>query len=286
VELANVIRDLRRYWVLVVIVIAIAAAGAAMTQQGKSLEYGAAQTQMLIDAPKTPVVNLNREFDPLVSRAAVYAQLMTSAPIKNAIGREAGVPGASIVASAPVEADQPKALKEPGAEQRANQILGEKVPLRLFFASQPEQPIITISSQAPTGEGAVRLANAAVIGFQRYIADIQEKQNVPQNQRVIVEQLGPAAGGLVNEGASMIAAALAFFALLIGGILLVLFIANVRRGMNEPGAGGGASVDWDGELRAADLLDGDRLDGPLWPEPKGPRPASQDAEAGHSRLAV
>jgi hypothetical protein len=285
VELANVVRDLWRYKVLVVIVIAVASLGAAVTHDGKSLEYGAAQTQMLIDAPKTPVVNLNRDFDPLVSRAAVYAQLMTSTPIKNAIGREAGVPGATIVATAPVAVDQPKALKEPGAEQRANQILGETVPLRLYFASQPDQPVITISSQAPTGEGAVRLANAAVVGFQRYIETIQEKQNVRTNQRVIVEQLGPATGGLVNQGASKMAAVLTFFGLLIAGILAVLFIANLRRGMNEPSAGELAATGWDGKLHSADLLGADRIDAPLRAEPKRRSPSDGEAQDS-SRIAV
>jgi hypothetical protein len=71
-----------------------------------------------------------------------------------------------------------------------------------------------------------------------------------------VQQLGPAAGGLVNEGANMIAAALAFLTLLVGGLMGILFLANVRRGMNEstraPLNGGHPQTG----LRSADVLDG------------------------------
>lgn len=270
-DLANALRELSRHKAMAAVAIALACLGAMATQyklsffppgaEGKSLEFGAAQAQLLVNSAKTPVVNLNREFDPLVARADVFAQLMTSTPVKNAIGRAAGVPGSAIIATAPVEAEQPKALKEPGAEQRANEIRGETVPMRLFFASQPEQPIITVSSQAPTGDGAVKLANAAVIGFQRYITDIQERQNVPPYQRVLVERLGPATGGVVNEGANKVAAGLAFFALLIGGFIMILFVANVRRGMHEPRAAATDVTDWDGGLHAADILPGDRLNG-------------------------
>ena len=243
-DLVNAVRDLWRYRVLVLVVIGIGALGALATQkkltiwppsvESKSLEYGAAQTQILIDSENTPIVNLTKDFDPLVSRAEIYAQLMTSAPIKKAIGRAAGVPGSRIVTTSPVDPNQPSAAKEPTAGRRGNQILAETVPLRLFFETQPDQPIITISSQAPTGQQAVELANAAVRGFKRYIALIQDEQQVPTNQRVVVSQLGPAVGGLVNEGANRAAAVLAFLAMLVGGAILVLFIANLRRGLQEP----------------------------------------------------
>lgn len=243
-DLVNVTRDLWLHKGLVLSVICIAAVGALATQrsislnppsaESKSIEYGAAQTELLVDAPRTPIVNLKREFDPLVSRAKVYAQLMTSAPVKEAIGKIAGVTGSRIVMTTPVDQNQPDAMKEPGAAQRSNQILNETVPLRLFIEAQLDQPILRISSQAPTDEKAITLANAAAAGFQGYIERLQVQQDVPKNQRVVVDQLGPATGGLVNTGADIRVAALTFFALLIGGLFLVLFIANVRRGMREP----------------------------------------------------
>ena len=243
-DLVNAARDLWRYRVLTLAVIAFALLGAFATQkklaiwppgvESKSIEYGAAQTQILIDSRNTPIVNLTKDFDPLVSRAEIYAQLMTSTPIRNAIGRAAGVPGSRIVTTSAVDPNQTSAAKEPTAGRRGNQILAETVPLRLFFETQPDQPIITISSQAPTGKQAVELADAAVLGFKRYIVVTQDEQKVPSNQRVVVSQLGPAVGGMVNEGANRAAAVLAFIALLAGGGILVLFIANLRRGMQEP----------------------------------------------------
>lgn len=245
-DLANAVRDLWRYRALVVVVLAVAALGALATQkkiallppslESRSLEYGAAQTQILIDAKKTPIVNLSKDFDPLVSRAEIYAQLMTSTPIRNAIGQAAGIPGYEIITASPVDSNQPSAAKEPTAGRRGNEILGETVPLRLFFETEPNQPIITISSQAPTGQQAVKLADAAVLGFKRYIELIQNRQRVSSTQRVVVSQLGPAVGGAVNEGANRAAAALAFLALLAGGTIAILFVANLRRGLQSPAA--------------------------------------------------
>jgi hypothetical protein len=239
VDVVNVMRELWRRRGLVLVVVIVAAIGAAASQynlpsgESKTLEYASAQSQMLVDIPHSPVADVGKEFEPLVDRAAVYAKLMTSASVMDVIGKQAGVPGGSIIATAPLEANQPKANKEPGAEQRGVQLLGEEVPKRLFFAAEPGQPIITISSQAPTARGAIDLANAAVTGFRNYITDIQESQDVKPRRRVRVEQLGPATGGVVNEGASKAAMVMIFIALFIGGCILILFLSHVRRGWRD-----------------------------------------------------
>ena len=291
-DLVNVTRELLRHKRLLVVSVVIAALAAAATEyelsplppsaEPRSLEYAAAQAQILVDVRRSPIADVAKEFDPLVARAGVYAKLMTSAEVMDVIGKEAGVPGAAIIASAPVEANQPKAAKEPGAEQRGLQLLGESVPLRLFFADEEGQPIITISSQAPTAEQAVNLANAAVSGFQRYIEQIQNREAVEQTRRVKLKQLGPATGGVVNEGASKAAMLMVFLATLTLCCLLILFVSSLRRGWGDeadqlaaPGRAGSPQPTPSGNL----ILTGQ------WPadggaEPVGPRGATRAPNAG------
>lgn len=242
-DLVNVTRELLRHRWLLVASVLVAALAAAATQyklsplppsaEARSLEFASAQSQILIDIPRSPVADVGKEFEPLVERAAVYAKLMTSKKVIDLIGRDAGVPGEAIVAGAPVEANQPKANKEPGAEQRGMQLLGEAVPMRLFFASEEGQPIVTISSQAATAEGAVKLADAAVTGFRKYLTEIQDSENVKPRLRIRIEQLGPATGGVVNEGANKAAMVMVFLAVLTLCCLLILFFSSLRRGWGD-----------------------------------------------------
>jgi hypothetical protein len=296
VDLVNVTRELLRHKRLLVASIIVAVLAAAATEyrlsplppsaKARSLEYAAAQTQILVDVQRSPVADVAKEFDPLVARAGVYAKLMTSAEVMDVIGKEAGVPGAAIIASAPVEANQPKAAKEPGTEQRGVQLLGEAVPLRLFFADEEGQPIITISSQAPTAEQAVNLANAAVSGFKQYIERIQNREAVKQTRRVRLKQLGPATGGIVNEGASKAAMLMVFLATLTLCCLLILFVSSLRRGWRDEADA------FPGPPRAASPQGGSSSDLILtgqWPgdgggEPVGPRATTRAPNGnGHHR---
>jgi hypothetical protein len=239
-DLATVTRELLRHRALLAVAV-IAGLFAAFTTQyklegfppkasKKALEYGAGSTQLMIDAPKTPVVDLGREFDPFISRATIFSKLMTSQPVVDVITREAGLPRGSVFASTPASGNQTKAAKEPEAEERSNAILGETIGYRLLIRAEPGQPLITISAQAPTPREAVRLADAGAKGFQKYVADLESKQRVESQNRVEIRQLGTASGGIVNKGASRDAAVLAFGAVFVGTCLLILLVANIRRG--------------------------------------------------------
>jgi len=205
----------------------------------RSISNGSAETHILVDSPRSSVADLNRSFDPLVARAQVFSQLMTTAPVVDRIAKIAGVPASAITASDDNSTlNVPTSETEPTASVRANQITGEGLHYRLTFRAEPEQPTVTVFGQAPTAEQAIKITNAAAKGAAEWVRDTQDRQLVPDSRRTQLTQLGAATGGTVNSGASRIVSALAFVAIIGVGCLLILLIGNtipaVRRANRQP----------------------------------------------------
>jgi hypothetical protein len=248
-ELAQILVSLWRRRFAVAAVIAVAALVAlAMTYRisvsppglsHRSIQNGTAETRVLVDAPRSGVGDLNRDFGPLTARAQVLASLMTTGPVVDRVARIVGVPASAITASSDNSTlNVPQSEVEPTAPIRANDITQEGLRFRLTFRAEPEQPTVTIFAQAPTAAEAVKVANAAAKGAAEWIQDTQNRQLVPYSRRTQLTQLGAATGGVVNSRASQILAALVFVAILGFGCLLVLLLGNtipaVRRTMTAP----------------------------------------------------
>jgi hypothetical protein len=236
-DLAQILVSLWRRRIAVAAVIAVAALVAlAMTYHislfppglsQRTIQNGTAETRVLVDAPRSGVADLNRDFGPLTARAQVLSSLMTTAPVVDRVARIAGVPASSITASSDNSTlNVPQAEIEPTADIRANDITQEGLRYRLTFRAEPEQPTVTIFAQAPTAAAAVKIANAAAKGGAEWIQETQNRQLVPDSRRTQLTQLGSATGGVVNSGASRILAALVFVAILGFGSLLVLLVGN------------------------------------------------------------
>jgi hypothetical protein len=205
----------------------------------RSISNGTAETHVLVDSPRSSVADLNRSFDPLVARAQVLSELMTTAPVVDRIAKIAGVPASAITAASDNSTlNVPTSEIEPTASIRSNDITKEGLRYRVTFRAEPEQPTITVFGQAPTPEGAIKIANAAAKGAAEWVKATQDQQAVPDSRRTQLTQLGAASGGTVNSGASRILAALAFVAILGVGSLLVLLVGNtlpaVRRANAAP----------------------------------------------------
>jgi hypothetical protein len=251
-ELAQILVSLWRRRFAVAAVIAVAALVAlAMTYRisvsppglsHRSIQNGTAETRVLVDAPRSGVGDLNRDFGPLTARAQVLSSLMTTGPVVDRVARIVGVPASAITASSDNSTlNVPQSEVEPTAPIRANDITQEGLRFRLTFRAEPEQPTVTIFAQAPTAAEAVKVANAAAKGAAEWIQDTQNRQLVPYSRRTQLTQLGAATGGVVNSRASQILAALVFVAILGFGCLLVLLLGNtipaVRRTMTAPAGG-------------------------------------------------
>jgi hypothetical protein len=238
-ELAHTLRQLWRLRLAVVVIALLALLVAAATAyrvsvlppslESKSYEFGAASTTMMVDSTTSPVVNLEPLFAPLVNRAGVYARLMTSAPVREYIGREIGVPGEAIVAEGPPDGTVTRAAREPTPGERANAIRNEGKFYRLDLRTQDDLPIVSVNAQARTADEAAALANAAITGFKKYAAALDRQQRVPEDQRVILRRLGEAQGGLVNSGVGKVVPMMTFVATFGLGLVLLLLTSSVAR---------------------------------------------------------
>lgn len=232
-DLAPILRELwqRRAWValaacvatLLAVMTSFHVSLAPPSAEKRKSEVGAASTQVLVDSPRSPVADLRRDFAAAEDRAAVYGPLLSSMPVRALVARRADLPVEAIVTggAATDEGGQP-------AEKRANQIIEEDGLHRLRATVASEAPILTIFTQGPSAEAAVKLADAAAAGLADYIVGLQAAQNVPRARRAKVRQLGDATGGVISSGTSAMIAALTFVAVLAGGCLAILFFSGLR----------------------------------------------------------
>jgi hypothetical protein len=235
-EIALVLRELWARKLLIVVGVLIAAVAAILsvyrvqgtTLKARSLQYSSASTQLLVDAPASVLGDLKAEFDPLDARALVYANFMASPAVLNIVGDQMGLQGDQIYAAGPVESLQPRTVQEPTALKRNVEITGEKIPYRLNFTDAPDLPTIGVNAQAPTTAQAIALANASVVGLQRYVTELQTTDKVPPASRVVIRQLGPASGGVVDGGISKSLAVLVFVGVLLLWCMLILLAGRFR----------------------------------------------------------
>lgn len=261
-EIGYVLRDLWRLklWIALGVVVAVGAAAAVVYEvpsfKKKEYELGAATTDVVVEARRQPlgeVSAINPSTGPnLVSRTALYARLISSPPVRELIAQESGIPVQRIVTAAP----QPAVTsgREIASEERGNQLLVENNLYRVLTASNPELPILTISTLAPTAREAIKLADAAVSGLARFVHKTADDQDVPDARRLRFRQLGPAVGGAVAENADYQLAAMAFAGAWAGWCVLVLVLSRVAaswraaRAAERRGARQGAEPDNDDDV--------------------------------------
>jgi hypothetical protein len=210
----------------------------------RGIEFGAASTKILIDAGRSPLLDVEAEVDPLATRAQLYARLVESDPVKEAIARKAGFEPAEIVIGGRTAISTFRSAREPAAEQRANQLAGESQQKRLLFAAEEELPVLSIYAQGRTANEAIRLADAGAQGLIAYVETLQARGSVPAASSVELRQLGGARGALVNPSASETLALLVFVGVFAFWCILVLLGANVATGLREAGGTYGVRDDF------------------------------------------
>lgn len=234
--LALALRELSKRRVLLLVGVLVAAVAAVFSVyrvdgsklKPRSLQYSSASTQLLVDSPRSVLGNLRESFEPLSTRAVVYANFMASPAVLELIGRHVGLSGEQIYAAGPVDSQETRVEQEPTALKRNVEITGETDPYRLNFGSQANLPTITIDSQAPTTGQAIALANAAVLGLQEYVARLQRTTHTPPAARVQIRQLGTANGAVVDGGIKKDLIAIVFVAVFLLWCCLILIGARFR----------------------------------------------------------
>lgn len=242
-EIARILKILwrRRFWVAAGVAVAAFVAWSTTYRvtfppslEPKSIEFGSATTQVLLDAGRSPLTDLELDISPLATRAQVYARLVESEPAQLEIARAADLQLGEIIVTGQIASQGfTRASREPAAEQRAQQLAAEAHARRLLFAAEEDLPVLSIYAQAATPEEAIRIADAGAEGLIDYVDSLEESRLTRQEARVQMRQLGVANGGWVNQGASKTLAMLALLGTLGLWCFLVLLgsnlVANLRR---------------------------------------------------------
>jgi hypothetical protein len=217
----------------------------------RAMEIGTASTHVLIDTPRSTVLDLRQPTDDLESlsnRAVLLGNVMASLPVRQYIAQRAGVAPDRIVATSPPTADFPRPIAGLGEEKHATDLLRSAEQYRIDIRANPTVPVLDVFAQGPTAQAAERLANAAVDGLRAYLADVARADGTPAASEVRLSQLGRADGAVINDGVRAQVLVLVFVLVLAVACAAVLFIARVRRG-------------WDVDERA-----------PRWATRPGPAP--------------
>lgn len=230
---------LKKLWLVpVAIVAAIAATMVAYhvsifppQLESRSIEFGAADTELLVDSARSSLTDAAIPLDALGSRAQVYAELLRSEPVRQLIGDEAGIPWRELVVDGFASDGANVGLQgQPSATERAAELASQGNNDQLFFRVEPGQPIIQLTAQAPTAEGAERLVQGAAVALPAYIDSLQVERGVSGGSRVQLTQLGLPNGALVNRSADLVMASIAGVGVFFLGCMLILLVPRIVEG--------------------------------------------------------
>jgi capsular polysaccharide biosynthesis protein len=235
-EPVQVIRQLWSRKVLVSIVVVVAIFAAILSAyrvsvsppglHSRALTVGAASSQILIDSPKSALVDGASlgTFEALSTRAKIYGEYLSSLAAREQIAKIAGVPARSISSAGPFSpATGQFNYESQSSEDRANEILQEGAQSRLVFTGQEGVPILTVDAQAATAARAVDLANASFTTLKHYVNNLSaDGEDVKRG--VTVRELGAPEGGTIGAGNDVVLMALAFLAVLILGCAAILVV--------------------------------------------------------------
>jgi peptidoglycan hydrolase-like protein with peptidoglycan-binding domain len=199
----------------------------------RDLEIGTASTQLLVASPDLAVGSTSYQYSAAVNQATLLGNVMVSQPILADVGRALGIPASRIQATAPMTANVPRVLIEPGSGGSATAILQSPDQYKLEIQADPAVPILHVYGQAPTASQAIRLTAAAVDGVNTYLRQLQASRKIPPRLQVQFEQLGPVHGGTANPGAPKQIALLVFVGVFGISLWLLTIVARVRRGWSS-----------------------------------------------------
>jgi hypothetical protein len=243
-EFALVLRELARRRIALAIGVFVAVIAAVLSVyrldgvslKPRALLYSSASTRVFVDTSSSVLGNLSQSFEPLQSRATVYANFMASPTVLSLIGQRVGLSGSQIYAAGPVDPQVPRIVQEPTAVQRNVQITGETTPYRLNFNSDPNLPTIGIYAQAPTTKLAIALADASVASLEQYVGSLENADHISQQSRIVIRQLGEANGGVVDGGISKALAVMVFLAVFVLWCVLMLVGTRFRESWRASGS--------------------------------------------------
>jgi hypothetical protein len=193
------------------------------------LTVAAAATHVFVDTAGPSMVHRkNYPVTALMKRAELYGQVLTSRPVVELIAARVGVPPSEIGIGSRTNANVPVAFREPGSEQRANDILQSSLPYRVEVQARTTNPVLDVYARAPSRAMAEQLADASVAALDDYLRTLADQRQLPTELRFALRQLGPARGAVVNDGTALTVGIMTF---LVTFAVCGVALALLRRGL-------------------------------------------------------
>ena len=202
----------------------------------RDVEIASATSEVLVDTPLSTAVDLRQgstDIEAMTKRATLLGNVIATPPVVEFIAKRAGVDPSQIIAQAPLTADFPRPVAEPGQERSSRDLLKIREEYRINVQVDPSVPVLRIISQAPSAKGADVLANAAVDGLQDYLDDVASTQGTEPKDRVRLEPLGRAQGSVINAGVRVQLSLVAFFVVFGLSAAAAVFLSRVRLGWRQ-----------------------------------------------------
>jgi hypothetical protein len=200
----------------------------------RSLEMATATTHVVVDTPKSSVLDLRQntyDFQALTQRAVLLGNVIANGPVRAAIAARAHVPVDSLQIAPPLTPKQPQATLGTGVPAPSvSDIAKSTDQYRLSIQADPTVPVLDIYAQAPSAATAAALANGAVDGLRQYLTGLAAAQQTPPKDQVQLLQLGVAHGTVINNGIEWQVAVLAFVLTFVIACAASIFLSRVGRG--------------------------------------------------------
>jgi hypothetical protein len=198
----------------------------------RALEMATATTHVVVDTPRSSVLDLRQNTDSLLAltqRAVLLGNVIANGAVRAAIANRANVPVDALQVAPPLTPQQP--LPQAGSPNSSvTDIVKSTNQYRLSIQANATVPILDIYAQAPTATSAALLANAAVDALREYLAGLAAVQQTPPQDQIRLLQLGRARGQVINQGIEWQVALLAFALTFSLASATVIFFSRVRRG--------------------------------------------------------
>ena len=161
---------------------------------------GQASAQVLIDTPKSQIADL-KPIDPnlLYSRASILADLVATAPVQQEIAEQARIPAVQLEVTPPPSSVIAPIRATPLAVDGTKAASADNS-WQLTVTIDPNLPIIAFSTVAPSAADAQQLATATLTVLRRHMGAIAASQHVPDDQRPVMNPIGPPLSASVPVG--------------------------------------------------------------------------------------
>jgi hypothetical protein len=231
----TILRELWRRKFLVVLALLVSAAVAVLFIKSQHPKVEAeGSIQVLVDSAKSPIADAHRDLGGLTARAGVFARLMAGGKVIERVSKQTGIPVRQIDVAGP----SPLPGEAPGITEPA--VYAN--PYRIEISQQPELPILTVVTHAPTTEEARALAAAAPLAMSREVAALQIQQETKESKRIEFRTLGPAQAALVDDSLGKKVAVAIFVVLTAFFLFLIVGLPRFKAAWRKAGAEAAAAA--------------------------------------------